>query len=75
MKQTKVDSVQNFLTPSKLLSSLMGNNKKNKFIPPVQEPLSSPSHADDTIKTWGGPGSPRKEPQSYKQNKANNSLG
>lgn len=47
MKQTKVDSVQNFLTPSKLLTSKMKPHNKPKTTYSLHESLNNPNQPND----------------------------
>ena len=63
MKQTKVDSVQNFLTPSKLLTSKMRqNNKPKPASTSLHQSLANTNPNDSGVNnTWASPSTPRRE--------------
>lgn len=60
MKQTKIDSVQNFLTPSKLLTSKMKPTHKPKPTASINNSLVTSNPNESTLKTWGSPNTPRR---------------
>ena len=61
MKQTKIDSVQNFLTPSKLLSTKMGHQKKPKTNYSMHEGSNPVATSNDGNSMLPSPNSERKE--------------